>query len=53
MVQYIFKPNILTKHNNRLGGTIGYSLMDPWKIYEIDSYDDLEMCEFLFEQRVK
>mgnify|MGYP003627102143 FL=1 len=50
---YLFKPNILTKHNNRLGGTIGYSLMDPWKIYEIDSYDDLEMCEFLFEQRVK
>jgi len=50
---YLFKPNILTKHNNRLGGTIGYSLMESWKIYEIDSPEDLEMCEFLFEQRIK
>ena len=50
---YIFKPEILTKHNNRLGGIIGYSLMDSWKVHEIDSELDLELCQFLYEQRIK
>ena len=49
---YIFNPDILTKHNNRLGGTIGYSLMDSWKVHEIDSRHDLEMCEFIYKQRI-
>lgn len=45
---YIFKPKILLKNNNRLGGNIGFFLMDEWKVYEIDNMDDLKMCEFLF-----
>ncbi len=49
---YIFKPDILTKHNNRLGGRIGYSLMESWKMHEIDSSHDLELCEFLYKQRI-
>ena len=49
---YIFNPDILTKHNNRLGGTIGYSLMESWKIHEIDSQHDLELCEFIYKQRI-
>lgn len=49
---YVFNPDILTKHNNRLGGIIGYSLMESWKIHEIDSEDDLELCQFIYKQRM-
>lgn len=49
---YIFNPDILTKHNNRLGGIIGYSLMESWKVHEIDSQHDLELCEFIYKQRI-
>ena len=49
---YIFNPDILTKHNNRLGGIIGYSLMESWKIHEIDSMEDLQMCQFIYQQRI-
>jgi len=45
---YIFKSSILRRDNNRLGGKIGYSLMESWKIHEIDSYDDLELCRHIF-----
>jgi len=48
---YIFKPDVLVEHNNRLGGKIGYSLMDSWKLHEIDNLDDLELCEYLFKKK--
>jgi CMP-N,N'-diacetyllegionaminic acid synthase len=48
---YIFKPSVLAEHNNRLGGKIGYSLMDSWKLHEIDNLDDLELCEYLFKKK--
>ena len=44
---YIFKPKILTENNNRLGGKIGYSPMDFWKMFEIDDEEDLRMCSAL------
>jgi len=49
---YIFKPSVVIENNNRLGGKIGVSIMDPWKIHEVDSYDDLEMCRFVYNQKV-
>lgn len=49
---YIFKPEILLKNKNRLGGKIGFYLMEEWKLHEIDSYEDLELCKFLYERRI-
>lgn len=46
---YIFKPTILRNHQNRLGGKIGISRMDFWKMFEIDSIEDLELCETLMK----
>lgn len=44
---YFFKPEVLKQHNNRLGGKIGMTEMELWKMFEIDSMEDLKMCEAL------
>lgn len=44
---YIFKPELLREYNNRLGGKIGMTRMEFWKMFEIDSMEDLKMCEAL------
>ena len=44
---YLFKPEILRKYNNRFGGKIGMTQMEFWKMFEIDSIEDLKMCEAL------
>ena len=49
---YIFKPQILKKLNNRLGGKIEISLMEFWKSFEIDSFEDLELCETLMKHYI-
>lgn len=46
---YIFKPEILKKFNNRLGGRIGFVEMDLWKVFEIDNIEDLKVCEALMK----
>jgi len=45
---YCFKPEKFKKFNNRLCGKIGFSLMDSWKMFEIDTEEDLEICKFLY-----
>jgi len=47
---YLFKPNIIQKDFNRLGGKIGYSIMDFWKMFEIDNENDLRMCSALMKE---
>ena len=47
---YLFKPEILKKNNNRLGGRIGVIEMEFWKMFEIDSLDDLKMCAALMNE---
>ena len=47
---YVFKPEILRKYNNRLGGKIEISLMDNWKSYDIDTLDDFDVCETLMKR---
>jgi len=42
---YIFKPEILLRHNNRLGGKIVVSEMEFWKSFEIDDIEDLNFCQ--------
>lgn len=44
---YLFKPKILRQHNNRVGGKIGMTEMEFWKMFQIDSMEDLKMCEAL------
>jgi CMP-N,N'-diacetyllegionaminic acid synthase len=46
---YIFKPEILRKYNNRLGGKIGITQMEFWKMFEIDSMDDIKICEIFMK----
>lgn len=46
---YIFKPEILRQYNNRLGGKIGMTQMEFWKMFEIDSMEDIRMCEALMK----
>jgi len=50
---YCFKPKVLEKYNNRLGGHIGVSLMEGWKVHEIDCLEDFELCEFIYNQRLR
>jgi len=46
---YLFKPEVLKQYNNRLGGKIGMTKMEFWKMFEIDSIEDLKMCEALMK----
>lgn len=47
---YIFKPEIIKKYNNRLGGKIGHSKMEFWKMFEIDDLEDARMCHALMQE---
>lgn len=47
---YIFKPQVLIKNNNRFGDNIGYLEMEFWKMFEIDSLDDLKMCSAIMKE---
>lgn len=46
---YVFTPDLLRAHNNRLGKKIAMSRMDFWKTFEIDTMHDLELCRSLFQ----
>lgn len=50
---YVFKKEGFIKNKNRLFGKIGLSLMDSWKMFEIDSLEDLELCELIFKNKLK
>ncbi len=47
---YIFTPEILRKNNNRLGGKIGMYMMSFNQSYEIDSIEDIPICEFFMKK---
>lgn len=49
---YIFKPEIIEKHNNRLGGKIVLYIMDYWKSHQIDKTEDLEICEYFMRKKI-
>ena len=46
---YVFTPDVLRAHNNRLGKKITISYMDLWKTFEIDTGHGLEFCQSLFQ----
>ncbi len=46
---YIFKQEVIRKFKNRFGGKIGTTEMEYWKMFEINSPEDLKMCEALMK----
>jgi CMP-N,N'-diacetyllegionaminic acid synthase len=46
---YLFNKEVLRRCNNRLGGKIGTTQMEFWKLFEIDSMEDHKMCEALMK----
>lgn len=44
---YVFKPEVLLKYDNRLGGKIAISEMEFWKSFEVDDFGDLQFCQEL------
>ncbi|MBZ0319434.1 MAG: acylneuraminate cytidylyltransferase [Anaerolineae bacterium] len=49
---YIFKPEILRKTNNRLGGKIAVYPMRPIDSFQIDEPDDLDLIETLMKREL-
>lgn len=49
---YVFKPAVLKQHRNRLGGKMVFYTMPFWKSYEIDSPDDIDICEYYMRSRI-
>jgi N-acylneuraminate cytidylyltransferase len=47
---YIFTPETLENFNNRFGNNIGTFIMESWKMYEIDTPNDLRICETLMKE---
>jgi len=47
---YLFKPWVLREYNNRFGGKNGMTEMEFWKMFQIDSMEDLRMCEALMKE---
>ncbi|MCK5579899.1 MAG: acylneuraminate cytidylyltransferase family protein [Candidatus Omnitrophica bacterium] len=47
---YVFKPEILRKENNRLGGKVAVYVMESWQRADIDNYDDFEWCQWLYQK---
>ncbi len=50
---YIFTPEILRENNNRLGGKIGMYEMPFDHSYEIDSVEDIAICEFFMKKCIE
>ncbi len=48
---YVFKPSVLRRHNNRLGGKIAVYRMDPLDSFQVDEPADLELMERLLALR--
>jgi CMP-N,N'-diacetyllegionaminic acid synthase len=47
---YMFRPEVLKANNNRFGSSIGIVEMEFWKMFEIDSQEDLKMCSALMKE---
>lgn len=48
---YIFKPEILRRNNNRLGGKIVRYPMEFWQSFEIDDQETFYLCRFYFRRK--
>ena len=49
---YVFKPELLRRNKNRLGGKIVTYLMPFWKSFEIDAADDIDICGYYMTNKI-
>ena len=50
---YIFKPEVLRKNNNRIGGNMILYEMDFWQAWQIDAPEDIPLIEFYINEKLK
>ncbi len=49
---YVFKPELIRRQHNRLGGKITIYEMPFWKSFQIDDWDDIGICEYYLKTRI-
>jgi N-acylneuraminate cytidylyltransferase len=49
---YVFKPEIFKHEKNRLCGSRSMYFMPFWKSYEIDTMEDIEICQYYMEKKL-
>jgi len=49
---YVFKPWVINKYKNRLGGKIGIYKMQEWKFHKINSAEDMDICRWYMERHI-
>lgn len=47
---YLFRPEVLRREGNRLGGKICFYAMEPWQSQEIDVEQDIEIASYYFDK---
>lgn len=50
---YVFKPWMLKLKNNRLGGKISIYEMSYLNSFQIDNFEDFELCEYILRKKEK
>ena len=50
---YLFKKEILSKYNNRLGKKINIYEMEEWQSFQLDNINQLKTMELLFNKKLK
>jgi len=48
---YVTRPSLLRATRNRLGGKIAIYTMDVWSSFQVDSPEDLELCDWILRRR--
>jgi N-acylneuraminate cytidylyltransferase len=46
---YVFIPSLLREQKNRLGGKIGFHLMERHKMFQIDRTEDVKLCAAIMQ----
>ena len=46
---YLFKPELLNDNDNRLGGDISLFVMDRYKMFQIDNFEDIELSSIIMK----
>ena len=50
---YIFKPEIIKKYRNRIGGKLELYKMEFWQTWELDTQEDIKLVEFYINTKLK
>lgn len=49
---YVLRPWVLVDHTNRLGGKIAVYEMGYWSSFQVDSAEDLELCDWILGRQM-